>query len=117
MLSHIILIESFFQEWYKEQQLFVFSLIAYKGIDRNSIIQVEAEGENGVVNDNHVFLVPVKEDVQILDEELLQLNAILPVESLLKDSPFRIDMIENVVSIVLAASSEHYNFVELGHPF
>ena len=57
--------------------------------------------------------VSIQNNVQILDVEVLQLDAVLPVESLLKQRVVSVDVVKNLVSVLLLTCRENYDFVPL----
>lgn len=61
--------------------------------------------------------VPVQNNVQILDVEVLQLDAVLPVEPLLKQRVVAIDVVQNLVRILLLSCRENYDFIPLNQFF
>jgi hypothetical protein len=90
---HILRVEGLLQEGDQEQQLLVFLLIAHEGLDRHTVVQIESEGHNRVVHNDDVLFFSVDEDVEVLDEEVLHLDAVLPVHPLLDDLPLGVNLV------------------------
>ena len=64
-----------------------------------------------------MFPVAIENDVQILDVEVLQLDAVLPVESLFEQSVVPIDVVQNLVGVLLLTRCENYDFIPLNQFF
>ena len=64
-----------------------------------------------------MFPVAIEYDVQILDVEVLQLDAVLPVESLFEQRVVPIDVVQNLVGVLLLARCENYDFIPLDQFF
>ena len=103
--------EGFLQEGDEEEEFFVVSLVSYEGVDGDAVVQVEGEGEDGVVDYDYILLGPVQEYVQVLDEEVLHLDAVVPVKSLLKYLPVLVNHVQDLISVVLLARCEYHHLV------
>ena len=55
----------------------------------------------------------IQNDVKILNVEVLDLDAVLAVQALLEDAVGRVDVVQDVVSILLLASCEDNYLVPL----
>ena len=64
-----------------------------------------------------MLALPVKDDVQVLDVEVFELDTVLPVKALLEDCSVGVDVIEDVVSIFLLACGKDDDLVPLGQLF
>ena len=74
---------------------------------------MESKGQNWIVDDDHTLEFAVENDVQVFDVEVIQLDAVLPVESLFEYRVVWIDVVEDLVCVLLLSSSEDYQFVPL----
>lgn len=60
-------------------------LVSVEGNDRNTVINLEREGKDRVVNDNEIFEISVFDDPQVLYVvAFLSLDAVVSVQSVLK---------------------------------
>ncbi len=55
----------------------------------------------------------IENDVEILDEKVVQLDAVLTVETLFEDGSVWVDVVQNAIGIFLFSCSEHNDFVPL----
>lgn len=115
--ANVVRVYSVFQETVKEAQLTVVFLVAHVRVDRDAVVEVEGERQDRVVNDAHLLTLAVKDDVQVLDEEVVQLDAVLPVQTLLEDRVLRVNVVQDLVSVLLLACCEHNDFVPLAQFF
>ena len=60
-----------------------------------------------------MLTLPVKDDVQVLDVEVFELDTVLPIQALLEDCSVGVDVIEDIVSVVLLTCGKNNDFVEL----
>ena len=64
-----------------------------------------------------MLALPIKDDVQVLDVEVFELDTVLPVKALLEDCSVGVDVIEDVISIFLLACGKDDDFIPLGQLF
>jgi hypothetical protein len=93
-----------------------------KGLNGHSVIQVEAEGMNRVIDNDYVLLLPIEENIKILDVPsapitVLKDDTILPIQPLSYQAICRVNIVKNWVSITLDTSSVYYDFKYFGKPF
>lgn len=74
---------------------------------------MEGEGQNWIVDNDHTLKVAVKNDVQVFDVEVIQLDTVLPIKPLLEYRVVWIDVVEDLVCILLLSSSKDNQFVPL----
>ena len=111
--SNIWGVYSLLQETEKEEQLAVVLFVANVRVYGNSIIKIKCEWENGVVYNQHMLSFAVKNDVQILNIKVLQLDTVLAVQSLLEQSFVGVNVVKNLIGILLLPCRENNDFVPL----
>ena len=74
---------------------------------------MEGKGQNWIVDNDHTLKVAVKNDVQVFDVEVIQLDTVLPIKPLLEYRVVWIDVVEDLVCILLLSSSKDNQFVPL----
>ena len=99
------------------EELAIILLVTDVRVDRHSIVEVESKRQNRVIDDTHVLSIAIQNDIQILDEKIVHLDAVLPIETLFEDRISSIDVVENVISVLLFTCSENNNFVILSEFF
>ena len=104
---------SFFEETVEKEELFIVFFIANVGVDRHAVVEVEGKWQDWIVDDAHVGTLAIQNDVKILYVEVLDLDAVLAVQALLEDAVGRVDVVQDVVSILLLASCEDNYLVPL----
>lgn len=57
--------------------------------------------------------ISIQNDVQVLDVKVLELDAVLTIQSLLEKGVVSVDIVENFICIFLLTCSENYDFVPL----
>ena len=91
-------------------------LVVNKLKNRDSVVDLEAKAVEEIIDDDHVLEVTVLDNPEVLDEEsILRLHAVLPRQDVADVLIFRIDVIDNRVSIVLGRCRENNDLIFLTH--
>ena len=96
------------------QKLFIVWLPG-EGRNRHAIVQVESEGDYAVINQDDVSRVSIRYDPQIfhIDTDIVgDLDAVVPVEAVLDDLSFFVQVVQNCISVTLLTCCEDCDFVE-----
>lgn len=57
--------------------------------------------------------ISIQNDVQVLDVKVLELDAVLTIQSLLEKGVVAVDIVENFICIFLLTCCENYDFIPL----
>ena len=80
--------------------------------DRHTIIQLEAEGVNWVVHEDHVFEVTVANDSQVLDEDAVHsLETMLSVQPEIDQGAIWVNQVDHRIGVLTVACREHPHMV------
>lgn len=115
--ANVLRVGGVLQETVQEKQFAIVFLISHVGVDRHAVVQVKCEGEDRVVDNDHLLAVAIEDDVQVFDEEIVKLDAVRSVKALLEDRVLRVDEVQDLVSVVLLTCGENDNLVPLAELF
>lgn len=115
--ANVVLEEAFLEEGNHVQQVFVFFFCAHVGVYGHSVGQVKGERQNGVVNNDHVGLLAVQNDVQVFDEELVYFHAFCTVHASFEQGLFWVNFVQDGVGVVLHTCGPDHDFVKLRQLF
>ena len=82
-------------------------------INRDSVGQVESEGEDGVIDNDEFFLVAVHEDVQVFDEDFASEDAGVAVEAPMEEFVFGVDEVDYGIGVRFFTGCEKENLIKL----
>lgn len=113
MLPHVVTVEETQDVLSQVDKLLVVWIVEIRD-NRHSIIQLEPEGEDRVVDEDDVLELAVPNDSQIFDKyAFISLEAVIPIQPEVNQRTIRIDQVDNSISIFLVACSENADLIPL----
>ena len=77
--SNVFRLCTFLQKGVQEEELLVILLSAYERVNRDSVVEIEGEGHDRIIHDNHVRNLSIDDNIEVLDVKFLNLDAVLPI--------------------------------------